>query len=170
MEPQARYTAVGASVLVVLAIVVAALAWLLASGNAREMRRYTVTFTRQSLQGLEANSEGHMKGIRVGSFSQALDHELRSKGLRVQAVLPGATRTDFWDVSGMPVTALPSEIVMSAEDMVDAAMAGLDLGELVTIPALPDAADWERLEAAREALGPHLSRSIPAERYQRPPA
>lgn len=106
----------------------------------------------------------------VLNFSQALDHELRPKGLRVQAVLPGATRTDFWDVSGMPVTALPSEIVMSAEDMVDAAMAGLDLGELVTIPALPDAADWERLEAAREALGPHLSRSIPAERYQRPPA
>lgn len=70
MEPQARYTAVGASVLVVLAIVVAALAWLLASGNAREMRRYTVTFTRQSLEGLEANSEVHMKGIRVGSVTR----------------------------------------------------------------------------------------------------
>ena len=103
----------------------------------------------------------------VVSFSQALQHELGAKGLRVQAVLPGATRTDFWDASGVPVAALPQQIVMSAEDMVDAALAGLDMGELVTIPSLPDAADWERFEAAREALGPQLSRSEPAERYRR---
>lgn len=56
---------------------------------------------------------------------------------------------------------------MTAEDMVDAALAGLDLGELITIPSLPDAADWERFEVAREALAPHLSRSDPAERYKR---
>jgi ABC-type transporter Mla subunit MlaD len=67
MEPQARYTVVGASVLIVLAIVVAALAWLLASGNGKEVRHYTVSFTRQSLEGLQANSEVHMHGIRVGS-------------------------------------------------------------------------------------------------------
>jgi uncharacterized protein len=36
----------------------------------------------------------------------------------------------------------------------------------VTIPALPNAADWEAFEAAREALLPNLSRATPAERYQ----
>lgn len=102
----------------------------------------------------------------VLSLSQALHHELGAKGLRVQAVLPGATRTDFWDVSGVPLAALPPEIVMSAEDMVDAALAGLEQGELVTIPALPDVADWERFEAAREALAPHLSARKPAGRYR----
>lgn len=102
----------------------------------------------------------------VVSFSQALQHELGAKGLRVQAVLPGATRTDFWDSAGVPVAVLPQQIVMSAEDMVDAALAGLDLGELVTIPSLPDSADWERFEAAREALAPNLSHSQPAERYR----
>ena len=87
-------------------------------------------------------------------FSQSLQHELADKGVRVQAVLPGATATEFWDIAGLPVENLPAEIVMSADDMVDAALAGLDLGELVTIPSLPDAADWDAYEAARRALGP----------------
>ncbi|HEX6704120.1 MAG TPA: MlaD family protein [Albitalea sp.] len=70
MEPHARYTVVGASVLILLGIVAAALVWLLASGNGRDVRHYTLTFTRQSLEGLEANSEVHMKGIRVGSVTR----------------------------------------------------------------------------------------------------
>ena len=39
----------------------------------------------------------------VLAFSQSLHHELGRKGVRVQAVLPGATATEFWDVAGMPV-------------------------------------------------------------------
>ncbi len=103
----------------------------------------------------------------VLAFSQSLHHELAGKGIRVQAVLPGATATDFWDVAGTPVEHLPTEIVMRAEDMVDAALAGLDQGELVTIPSLPDAADWHRFDAARKALAPNLSRARPAVRYGR---
>jgi uncharacterized protein len=44
-------------------------------------------------------------------------------------------------------------------------LAGLDLGEQVTIPSLPDPADWEGLQAARLALGPNLSRDRAAARY-----
>ena len=54
---------------------------------------------------------------------------------------------------------------MSAEDMVDASLAGLDQGELITIPSLPNLADWNTFEAARLALGPNLSRKAPAARY-----
>jgi short-subunit dehydrogenase len=61
---------------------------------------------------------------------------------------------------------VPSEIVMSAEDMVDAALAGFDLGEGVTIPSLQETADWEAYEAARQKLMPNLSRSVPAARYR----
>lgn len=100
----------------------------------------------------------------VLAFSQSLHHELADKGIRVQVVLPGATSTEFWDIAGLPVSNLPESIVMSAEDMVDASLAGLDQGELVTIPALPDAADWNIFEAARQALGPNLSHSKPAAR------
>jgi len=102
----------------------------------------------------------------VLAFTQALQHELGSKGVRVQAVLPGATATPFWDVAGTPVQHLPQEWVMKAEDLVDAALAGLDIGEVITIPSLPDAADWERFNAARLALGPNLSRTTPAARYK----
>jgi short-subunit dehydrogenase len=54
---------------------------------------------------------------------------------------------------------------MSAEDMVDAALAGFDQGEFVTIPALPDVEQWQSYEAARQALIPNLSRAEPAGRY-----
>jgi short-subunit dehydrogenase len=101
----------------------------------------------------------------VLAFTQSLQHELASKGVRVQAVLPGATATDFWDIAGTPVQHLPQQIVMSAEHLVDAALAGLDAGEVITLPSLPDAAQWEAFEAARLALGPGLSRTTPAARY-----
>ena len=101
----------------------------------------------------------------VLAFSQSLQHELADKGVRVQAVLPGATATDFWELAGVPVQHLPQEIVMSAQDMVDAALTGLAQGELVTIPALPDVADWNSFERARKALAPGLSLAVPAPRY-----
>jgi hypothetical protein len=49
--------------------------------------------------------------------------------------------------------------------MVDAALVGFDRQELVTIPSLPDAADWERFDSARKAMAPNLSRSSAAQRY-----
>lgn len=104
----------------------------------------------------------------VLAFSRSLQKELAPSDIRVQAVLPGATATDFWDVAGLPIAALPKEIqerVMSAADLVDAALAGLDQGESVTIPALPEAGDWTAYESAREKLLPNLSRAKPAARY-----
>jgi len=102
----------------------------------------------------------------VLAFSQSLQHELADKGVRIQAVLPGAIATDFWALAGLPVENLPAQIVMSPENLVDAALAGLDQEEFVTIPSLPDAAQWKAFEAARRALGPNLSHAAPAERYQ----
>lgn len=101
----------------------------------------------------------------VLAFSQSLSHALANTGVKVQVVLPGATATDFWRLSGKPVEDLPQEIVMTAEDMVDAALAGLDQGEFVTIPAVPDPTQWESFEAARQALMPNLSHAEPAARY-----
>ena len=101
----------------------------------------------------------------VVNFTQALKNEVQGLGITIQAVLPGATATPFWEKSGRPVEQLPAEIFMTAEDMVDASLAGLDQHELVTIPALPDVGDWEKFEAARKTLGPNLSRRKPAARY-----
>lgn len=101
----------------------------------------------------------------VLALTQSLLHEIADKGVRVQAVLPGATATEFWDVAGKPVHQLPTEIVMSADDLVDAALAGLDLGETITIPSLPNQSEWDRYEAQRRAMTPRLSSAIAAARY-----
>lgn len=101
----------------------------------------------------------------VVNFTQSIHNEVAAKGVRVQAVLPGAIHTDFWERSGLPISNVPAEWVMSADELVDAALAGFDQGELITIPSLPDAGDWERLNSARKALAPNLSRQHPAERY-----
>jgi uncharacterized protein len=101
----------------------------------------------------------------VLAFSQSLHKELAAHNIRVQVVLPGATATEFWSTAGKPVEHLPSEIVMRAEHVVDASLAGLEHGEQVTIPSLPDVADWEAYEAARKKMMPRLSLSWPATRY-----
>jgi short-subunit dehydrogenase len=101
----------------------------------------------------------------VVNFTQSLHQDLAAKGVRVQAVLPGAIRTEFWEISGLPLSNLPKEWVMTAEDLVDAALVGLDAGELITIPSLPDVGEWQRLDAARQAMRPNLSHTHPAQRY-----
>ena len=52
------------------------------------------------------------------------------------------------------------------EEAFGAALAGLDQRELITIPSLPDAGDWERFNSARKAMQPNLSRNRAADRYR----
>jgi short-subunit dehydrogenase len=99
-------------------------------------------------------------------FGQSLHHELGDKGVRIQTVLPGATATRFWETARVPLENLPADVVMPAEEMVDAALAGFDLGETVTIPSLPDHAQWLAYEHARAQLRPQLSLASAAARYR----
>ena len=101
----------------------------------------------------------------VIALSHSLQHELADKGIRIQAVLPGATATDFWEIAGNPWQKLPPSIVMTTEDMVDAALVGLDQGELVSIPSLHEGEEWARFEAARRAISQRFGNSVPAPRY-----
>lgn len=103
----------------------------------------------------------------VLALSLSLHKELAEKNVRIQAVLPGATATDFWSAAGGAVENLPSAIVMRSDDLVDAALAGFDQGEVVTIPSLPEIADWEAYEAARQKMMPNLSLNTVAPRYRR---
>ncbi len=102
----------------------------------------------------------------VLALSQSLRHELADKGVHVQAVLPGATATEIWDLAGYPYQNMPKEIVMSTEDLVEAALVGLDKGELVTIPSLQDESQWTAFETARQAMSGKLSTAEPAPRYR----
>lgn len=100
----------------------------------------------------------------VLSFGHALQRDLADKGVRVQTVLPGGTITEFWDVAGY-AKQKESPKTMTPEDLVDAALAGLDQGETVTIPTLQDENDWLSWEATRRGLTPKLANPKPAPRY-----
>jgi short-subunit dehydrogenase len=99
------------------------------------------------------------------NLSQSLAKQAEPEGVRVQVVLPGATRTEIWERSGKDVNAFPAEMVMEVDDLVDAALVGFDKGETVTIPPLADEAQWEALQAARLAMAPGLSKREVAARY-----
>lgn len=102
----------------------------------------------------------------VLSLTQSLNTELEGTGVKVQAVLPGVTRTEIWERSGFDASGIPAEMVMEAGEMVEAALSGLDQGELVTIPSLPDAGEWQAFVAARHVMAPNLSHSSAASRYK----
>jgi short-subunit dehydrogenase len=102
----------------------------------------------------------------VLSLTQSLNSELEGTGVKVQAVLPGVTRTEIWERSGIDASGIPAEMVMEAGEMVDAALAGLDQGELITIPSLPDEGEWQAFVRARHVMAPNLSRSSAAQRYK----
>ena len=97
-------------------------------------------------------------------LSQGLSLELAPKGVYVQAVLPATTRTEIWGHAGTDVNTLPN--VMEVDDLVDAALVGFDRREAVTIPPLPDAGQWDALQAARQAMLPNYRNGLPAERYR----
>ncbi|MCK6252729.1 SDR family NAD(P)-dependent oxidoreductase [Pseudomonas fragi] len=100
----------------------------------------------------------------VQLLSQGLSHELSPKGVYVQAVLPAATRTEIWERAGIDINILPE--VMEVGELVDAALIGFDRRELITIPPLHDAARWDALQGARQALLGDLRMVHAAERYQ----
>jgi uncharacterized protein len=108
-----------------------------------------------------SGSKAYLLNLSIGLAAQ-----VRDAGVVVQAVLPGATRTEIWDRSGKDVDALLPGKVMEVGDLVDAALVGLDRKETVTIPSLPDEAQWTVYNDARLALAPNLSNRAVADRYR----
>lgn len=93
----------------------------------------------------------------VLGLTQSLATDLGVCNVRVQAVLPGFTRTEIFERAGFDIHKIDPEMLMEVGDMVDAALAGFDIGEIVTIPSLQDLTLWQALEDARFALAPYLS-------------
>ena len=101
----------------------------------------------------------------VLNFSRGLQNELAETGVKLQVVLPAQTATELWDNSGMSLSILSPDTVLSAETLVDAALAGLDKGESITWPTVADAGLWEQYDAARSKLFAATQAGQPAPRY-----
>jgi short-subunit dehydrogenase len=102
----------------------------------------------------------------VLNFSRGLQDELAKTGVRVQVVLPASTATEIWNEKSLPLSALSPETVMTTENMVDAALAGFDKGEAITLPSVADASLWDKYDAARSTLFAATQTGKPAPRYQ----
>ena len=101
----------------------------------------------------------------VLSFSEGLAEELRGSGLRVQALCPGITATEFFDVAGthrgQHVRRLP---MMTPDQVVRASLDGLDEGRVRVVAGL-DEPDPGVRGAAPRAPGPGAAggrRALPA--------
>ncbi|SLM62716.1 MULTISPECIES: SDR family NAD(P)-dependent oxidoreductase [Dickeya] len=97
-------------------------------------------------------------------LSQGMHQELSPKGVYVQAVLPAGTYTEIWQRAGIDVNTMAK--MMEVGELVDAALVGFDRRELVTIPPLHNAARWDDLDAARQALLSDIKQDEAAERYK----
>ena len=81
-------------------------------------------------------------------------------------VLPASTATELWDLSGVPLSTLNPASVMSAENLVDAALAGFDKGESITLPSVADASLWDKYDEARSKLFAATQTGETAPRYR----
>jgi short-subunit dehydrogenase len=168
VEPQLR-TSVETIERLIALNVTAATRLALAAGRAfTAQRRGTIV----NMASAVAVNPERFNGVYGGSkafmlaLSQALTRELNAAGVTIQTVLPGATRTEIWERVGTDLdAAIPAERIMALDELVDAALKGLDMGERITIPSLPDAQDLADMETARLKLSPNLSRNHPAARY-----
>jgi phospholipid/cholesterol/gamma-HCH transport system substrate-binding protein len=70
MEPDTRYTVIGAVVLALAAAAVFAFLWLSSTGRDSDFRFYTIYFERQSLEGLQVGASVTMRGVNVGRVEQ----------------------------------------------------------------------------------------------------
>lgn len=100
----------------------------------------------------------------IVALSQALHEELKSQGVRIQALCPGVVATEFHQRQGLDLSTVPR---MSAEDVVTASLRGLDLGEVVCAPGVERS---ELLEAVFQADLAAFAGQTPqlAERYRTP--
>ena len=102
----------------------------------------------------------------VMNFSRGLQQELAETNVRLQLVMPAATATELWDLSGVPLASLNQATVMTSENLVDAALAGFDKGEDITLPSVADATLWDKFDEARSALFAATQTGEPAPRYR----
>lgn len=74
----------------------------------------------------------------MNSFTEGLVADLRSANspLRVQALCPGYTKTEFHQTMGVGRSHIPNFLWLNAEDVVAASLRGFDRGQLIVVPGL----------------------------------
>ncbi|MGV3662301.1 MAG: SDR family NAD(P)-dependent oxidoreductase [Prosthecobacter sp.] len=108
----------------------------------------------------------HASKAFVLSWSEALAIELKETGVKVTALCPGATDTDFFPKAGMEgVRGFQKSHVMAPQDVAKAGYDGLMKDELFVVPGLMNKA----LVAARRLLSESAQASMNEKFYEEVP-
>ena len=101
----------------------------------------------------------------INAFTQILSEELKDTGVKIQALCPGMIKTEFHLIQGTDPSRLPANLFMEVEDLVNASLKGLELGEVICIPALNDSALLAQLENSQRQMLMSSGKGAPADRY-----
>ena len=104
----------------------------------------------------------------VLNFTRSLQMEYVGSDIRIQVLMPGPIRTEFFSSQGLSDAIFPEESFLSAEQLVAAALAGLAKGETVTTPTLANSETWDAMEAARGRYMSEVVSGAVAPRYLGP--
>lgn len=102
----------------------------------------------------------------INSFSQLVQSELEGTGVQVQALCPGVVATEFHSHVGADTSRFPLSIVMQAEDLVDASLKGLKLGEVICVPAMEDTNLLAQIQEGQKRFFENTRGGTPAARYK----
>jgi short-subunit dehydrogenase len=101
----------------------------------------------------------------INTFTQLLQSELEGTGVNVQALCPGVVATEFHTHVGTDSSRFPAAIVMKPEDLVEASLAGLKLGEVICIPTMDDTELLMQIQESQKHLFEQTRSGNVAERY-----
>lgn len=101
----------------------------------------------------------------VLNFTRSLQLEFAESDIRIQLILPGPIRTEFFSSQGMDGSVFPPSSYLTVEQLVSAAMAGLESGEAVTFPSLASLEGWEQMEGLRKQMVGATLSGVVADRY-----
>jgi uncharacterized protein len=168
VDPQVVSDLIGVHVVAVTSLALAAVPAMIARGsgaiiNMASLLAYSGPVPPQPLPYRATYAAA--KAFQV-TFTQALAGELAGTGVQVLACCPGLVDTEFHALAGWDLTGTPLP-VMRPDEVVSAALAGLDADEVICVPGLGDPSMIEAVSQAQQVLLMTAVSSPLAERYRK---
>jgi short-subunit dehydrogenase len=92
----------------------------------------------------------------VTNFSESLSMQYADRGVRVLALCPGFTRTEFHARAEMDTSGIPDRLWLDADDVVRVALSDLDKGRSLSVPG----AQYKVIVAATRVIPPRVQRGV----------
>ena len=92
----------------------------------------------------------------VTNFSESLHLQYAPQGVRVLALCPGFTRTEFHSRAEMDISGVPDRMWLDAEDVVRAGLRDLDRGRSLSVPG----GQYKAIVAATRMIPPSVQRTV----------